>query len=166
MLGPQFLQGVRSVARRSGQIAPVLAEAWPEIAGEGPHVPAAPRPGALAATAGDRLLVLRAAPVAWERHPTLAGDPGLIAVLREAATPPALLLALPPDADPGDAPTPLETLRRALAHGLAHLWRDPEADDAQRREIVSAARAANRLGVRLRAAAGAGAAISVPDAGP
>jgi hypothetical protein len=149
MLGPQFLQSVRSVARRSGQIAPELAEAWPEIAATRGEGAATPGPSVLEASASTELLVLRAPPVRWEDHATLAGDRPLIAALRESAAPRALLLPLPED-DGRERRSGREVLRRALARCLADLWRDRAADDAQRRDIISAARAANRLGNRLR----------------
>jgi len=148
MYGPQLLEGVRTVVRGSGEIAPTLDDAWPHIAGgrtraDDRHslaVPAGVTPG---------LLVLRSPPVAWEDHATLAGDPSLVRALRASASPPALLLPVPEPAHP-EPESGCALLRRELARSLADLWRDQQADDAQRREVVSAARAANRVGRRLR----------------
>lgn len=146
--GPQFLEGVRSVVRGSGEIAPPLDDAWPKIAGVQPGSDAR-HPLAAPTGVTPGLLVLRSPPVAWEDHATLAGDPSLVRALRATASPPALLLPVPAPTDP-EPESGCALLRRGLARSLADLWGDEHADDAQRREVVSAARAANRVGRRLR----------------
>ncbi|HUG02130.1 MAG TPA: hypothetical protein VML95_09705 [Longimicrobiales bacterium] len=147
MYGPHFVDGVRAMVLGSGEIAPSLDDAWAAVSGPDPErawrAPAPPGPGGI-----PGLLVLRSPPVRWAAHATLAGDPELVTVLRSCAARSPLLLPVPAPDDPRPE-TATELVRRALARSLASLWSDPDADDAHRREVVSAARAANRLGRRL-----------------
>ncbi len=150
MYGPQFLDGVRALARGTGDVAPPLRDAWASVVGARLDKAWASPPGVESVPG---ILVLRSPPVRWSEHATLAGDRELIAALRAAADRAPLVM---PATDP-DEPVPAsaaELLRGALARSLASLWEDPSADDAFRRDIVSGARAANRLGRRLRALAG------------
>lgn len=142
MYGPQFVEGVRALANGSGDIAPpVGAACGPDRAGFGSADRMPP--------AGARgLLLLRAPPVRWSDYATLAGDPALLSALQEATRGDPLLL---PVDDPARFPEPSTTpLRRALTQSLASLWRAGAGDEAMLRDVVSGARAANRVGRRLR----------------
>ena len=143
MYGPQFVEGVRALANGSGDIAPAVGAACgPDRAGFGSGGDRIPPAG----TQG--LLLLRAPPVRWSDYSTLAGDPALLSALQKASRGDSLLLPVDDDArlsDPSTSP-----LRGALTRSLASLWRAGSGDEAMLRDVVSGARAANRVGRRLR----------------
>ncbi|MEN8373877.1 MAG: hypothetical protein ABFS34_00350 [Gemmatimonadota bacterium] len=145
MYGPQFVEEVRTLTRGSGAIAPTLEEAQ-ETAG-GASAWALPRSGSL-----PGLLVLRSPPLSWAKHPSVAGDARLVAALQIATDRPPMLLPLPAPGAPGPH-TGNELIRQGVALALAGLWGHAGADDLERREIVGATLAANRVGRRLRALA-------------
>lgn len=150
MYGPQFLDGVRALVRGTGDVAPPLCDAWASASGA-KHGCGRPPPAPPGAEGLPGVLVLRSPPVRWSDHTHLAGDPELISALRSAADRVPLVLPAPGPEDPEPA-SGAELVRGALARSLASLWEDPDADDAYRRDVVSGARAANRLGRRLLAA--------------